>query len=77
MILVKVFGRILMKVVEFVMWFAELTIEPHKLSIHFSSNLSNNIDTSILVRDDVLVRVLTVSVNLVSDCDIPSLLVRG
>ena len=66
------FGRLFIKTVEFAMWLAELAIDPHKLSICFSNNLSNSVDTSIKVRD-ALVTVLTVSVDLVSGWDIPSL----
>ena len=72
MILVIVFGRLLIKKVEFAMWLAELAIDPHKLSICFWSNSLNSVGTSILVKD-TLMRVLTISVDLVSNWDIPSL----
>ena len=72
MILVRVFGRLLIKTVEVAMWLAESVINLHKLLIYFLSNSLNSVDTSILVKD-ALVRVSIISVDLVSNWGIHSL----
>ena len=64
-ILPRMYGRVLIKPVEVATWPVEFARDPHKLPVRFSSILATYVVASILVKD-VLMRVLTDAVDLVS-----------
>ena len=64
-ILVRMFGRVLIKPVDTAMWPAEFAIDSHRPPIRFSSTSATKVVTSNLVRV-APVRVLTDAVDLVA-----------